>query len=119
MADQNDVVSTSMRRDHVASTLIRRHFNVVCPLGNTLRETFDHLQTIKNLCGILLRSIFKLLAASYEISADIVHSGLLCKACKQMPVTTTILSVMYSLNRMQLATQNDVSVCPATISVCL
>ena len=30
---QNDVVSTSMRRDHVASTLIRRHFNVVCPLG--------------------------------------------------------------------------------------
>ena len=30
---QNDVVSTSMRRDHVASTLIRRHFNIVCPLG--------------------------------------------------------------------------------------
>ena len=30
---QNDVVSTSMRRDHVASTLIRRHFNVVCLLG--------------------------------------------------------------------------------------
>ena len=30
---QNDVVSTSMRRDHVASTFIRRHFNVVCPLG--------------------------------------------------------------------------------------
>ena len=29
---QNDVVSTSMRR--VASTLIRRHFNVVYPLGN-------------------------------------------------------------------------------------
>ena len=32
---QNDV-STSMRRDHVASTLIRRHFNVVCPLGRAL-----------------------------------------------------------------------------------
>ena len=30
---QNDVVSTSMRSDHVASTLIRRHFNIVCPLG--------------------------------------------------------------------------------------
>ena len=30
---QNDVVSTSMRRDHVASTLIRRHFNVVCLQG--------------------------------------------------------------------------------------
>ena len=30
---QNDVVSTSMRRDHVASTLIRRHFNTKYPLG--------------------------------------------------------------------------------------
>ena len=30
---QNDVVSTSMQRDHVASTLILRHFNVVSPLG--------------------------------------------------------------------------------------
>ena len=30
----NDVVSTSMRRNHVASTLIRRHFYVICPLGN-------------------------------------------------------------------------------------
>ena len=29
----NDVVSTSMRRDHVASTLIRRHFNTKCLLG--------------------------------------------------------------------------------------
>ena len=29
----NDVVSTSMRRDHVASTLIRRHFDVMCLLG--------------------------------------------------------------------------------------
>ena len=29
----NDVVSTSMRRHHVASTLIRRHFHVMCPLG--------------------------------------------------------------------------------------
>ena len=30
---ENDVVSTSMRRDHVASTLIRRHFDVVFLLG--------------------------------------------------------------------------------------
>ena len=36
---QNDVVPTSMRRDHVASTLIRRHFNVVCPLARfSLRQ---------------------------------------------------------------------------------
>ena len=29
----NDVISTSMRRDHVASTLIRRHFDLMCLLG--------------------------------------------------------------------------------------
>ena len=33
---QNDVVSTSMRRNHVASTLIRRHFRPKCPLGCSL-----------------------------------------------------------------------------------
>ena len=31
---QNDVVLTSMQRDYVASTLIRRHFRTKCPLGN-------------------------------------------------------------------------------------
>ena len=31
---ENDVVSTSMRRDYVASTLIRRHFDTKCPLGS-------------------------------------------------------------------------------------
>ena len=31
---QNDVVLTSMRRDDVASTLIRRHFHTKCPLGS-------------------------------------------------------------------------------------
>ena len=30
---ENDVGSTSMRRHHVASTLIRRHFCTKCPLG--------------------------------------------------------------------------------------
>ena len=30
---ENDVVLTSMRRDDVASTLIRRHFLTKCPLG--------------------------------------------------------------------------------------
>ena len=36
---QNDVVSTSMQRDHVASALIRRHFNVACPLGWNILNT--------------------------------------------------------------------------------
>ena len=30
---ENDVVLTSMRCDHVASTLIQRHFGTKCPLG--------------------------------------------------------------------------------------
>ena len=30
---QNDVILTSMRRSYVASTLIRRHFYAMCPLG--------------------------------------------------------------------------------------
>ena len=30
---QNDAVLTSMRRNYVASTLIRRHFYVMCSLG--------------------------------------------------------------------------------------
>ena len=35
---QNDVVSTSMRRNHVASTLLRRHFRTKCPLGCLIRD---------------------------------------------------------------------------------
>ena len=36
---QIDVVSTSMRRLHVESTLIRCHFYVMCPLGCTSNQT--------------------------------------------------------------------------------
>ena len=48
---QNDVVSASMRRDHVASTLIRRHFAVVCPLGrcpHILEDRFSHGAALLN-----------------------------------------------------------------------
>ena len=40
---QNDVILTSMRRDDVASTLIRRHFGTKCPLGKapSYRHTID------------------------------------------------------------------------------
>ena len=37
---QNDVVSTSVRRNHVASTLIRRHFRTKCSLGSRDRARF-------------------------------------------------------------------------------
>ena len=30
---RNDVVLTSMRRDYIASASVRRHFDVMCPLG--------------------------------------------------------------------------------------
>ena len=43
---QNDV-STSMRRHHVASTLIRRHFYVTCPQGlSILVQTFRFVKQI-------------------------------------------------------------------------
>ena len=41
---QNDVVLTSMRRDYVASTLIRRHFDTKCPLVCESLKPFKHLQ---------------------------------------------------------------------------
>ena len=47
---ENDVVLTSMRRDYVASTLIRRHFGTKCPLG-TLPSSF--LPLLK--WGLILR----------------------------------------------------------------
>ena len=37
---ENDVGSTSMRRHHVASTLIRRHFCPKCPLGDIRRPSY-------------------------------------------------------------------------------
>ena len=40
---QNDVELTSMRRDDVASTLIRRHFGTKCPLGSY--ESAEQLRT--------------------------------------------------------------------------
>ena len=36
---KNDVVLTLMRRDDVASTLIRRHFRTKCPLGGLIIRT--------------------------------------------------------------------------------
>ena len=57
---QKDVVSTSMRRDHVASTLIRLHFNVVCPLGLyqclssliTLNRCIDKMNDFKQIYDV-------------------------------------------------------------------
>ena len=39
---RNDVVLTSMRRHHVASTSIRLHFNVVCLLGSVYQASALH-----------------------------------------------------------------------------
>ena len=40
---KTDVVLTSMRRDYVASTSIRRHFGTKCPLGYGAKLTVNHL----------------------------------------------------------------------------
>ena len=42
---QNDVVLTSMRRNHVASTLIRGHFHVMCPLrmNKVIQKAYVHV----------------------------------------------------------------------------
>ena len=41
---QNDVVSTSMRRNHVVSTLVRRHFGTKMPAGIRLMRNPTDLQ---------------------------------------------------------------------------
>ena len=53
---QNDFVSTSMRRYHVASTFIRRPFYVMCPLGMGKNLCCGHLfaDRMKNLLRVLL-----------------------------------------------------------------
>ena len=43
---QNDVVLTPMRRHHVSSTLIRRHFGTKCPLG----QLFQRINLVKKKC---------------------------------------------------------------------
>ena len=46
---ENDVGSTSMRRHHVASTLIRRHFCTKCPLGSPvlkLQQWYIHASLV-------------------------------------------------------------------------
>ena len=45
----NDVVLTSMRRDYVASTLIRRHFGTKCPLGSIYRGTPIEFGTVRQM----------------------------------------------------------------------
>ena len=45
---QNDAVSTSMRRNHVATTLIRRHIYAMCPLGYVMECSYMLLLHIVN-----------------------------------------------------------------------
>ena len=49
---ENDVVLTSMRRDDVASTFIRRHFGTKCPLGTIFSaETGSSCEPPLLFCG--------------------------------------------------------------------
>ena len=52
---ENDVGSTSMRRHHVASMLIRRHFGTKCPLGILIKFEFERSRTKVNATVAVLR----------------------------------------------------------------
>ena len=65
------VVLTSMRRDHVASTSIRRHFGTKCPLG-TLQQTRAKPKSIKSL--LLLTRIMKESLSYNPISAVLIRT---------------------------------------------
>ena len=66
---QNDVVSTSMRRHHVASTLIRRHFHVMCPLGEMYAGTLLYYQ-----CRVL----------QFSLASRVTNSNpYTCETCKK------------------------------------
>ena len=64
---QNDVVSSSMRRDHVASTSIRRHFNVVCPLGgdSVLLSLFIYCENVFSGIFIFYFYFYKILRGQH------------------------------------------------------
>ena len=64
---ENDVGSTSMRRHHVASTLIRRHFGTKCPLGcfiisyeMTIRVRSSVTLTLPKLRYLFINSVIRL-----------------------------------------------------------
>ena len=67
---QNDVISTSMRRNHVASTLIRRHLYVMCPLGSISSLIIDLEK-----CLMLVCKLFTLLSGVDSIYFDRVTSA--------------------------------------------
>ena len=75
---QNDVVSTSMRRDHVASTLTRRHFNVVCPLGLSCIYTLNFLSLFYNDSIIIWYSHFTIF---FRICHFIIFVNLIIMCC--------------------------------------
>ena len=85
---QNDVVSTSMRRDHVASTLIRRHFNVVCLLGNVVGSLIQFCICYRSMSGVPNRMLW--LCAVWSGFSHSLRGLLLlsrrragCAGCKQ------------------------------------
>ena len=52
--DKNDAVLTSMRRDDVASTSIRRHFDTICSLGFFHGEMCCGSHNVELIVSILL-----------------------------------------------------------------
>ena len=64
---ENDVVLTSMLRDHVASTLIQRHFGTKCPLGSHISCSPLLKTAVKTEAYLYTRFIYGLLGASSKL----------------------------------------------------
>ena len=54
-----------MRRDHVASTLILRHFNVVCPLGCAIDDDSDQPAHPRSLTRVFTDRMYLLQPLGY------------------------------------------------------
>ena len=71
---QNDVVSTSMRRDHFASNVAStslRHYYVICPLGRTF-ITSPSLIVGSGDLHIFYHAFFKHVKLKFSFSSDML-----------------------------------------------
>ena len=59
--------TTSKWRDHVASTLIRRHFNVVCPLGRPWTDSVDAQADLCLFCSHMPEDAFCMARPNWSV----------------------------------------------------
>ena len=67
---ENDVASTSMRRHHVASTLIRRYFRTKCPLGSLSSFSSRNFEIISRYFDLIFRN-FEIVSQNFVKKVEI------------------------------------------------